>query len=70
MSPDAPGGNPRVTGRSSPRRLAGWLVVLLFAWLMGKWVYRHTNEQNCRDRGGAWEVGADSCAHPVKARAK
>ena len=70
MNAGVPGDNPGVPVGNSVRKLAGWVVVLLFAWLMGKWVYRHTNEQNCRDRGGAWDVGADSCAHPVKARAK
>jgi hypothetical protein len=37
---------------------------------MGEWVYRHTNEENCRERGGAWDAAADSCAHPLKARAR
>lgn len=70
MSPGVPGGKPGVPVVSSARKLAGWVVVLLFAWLMGKWVYRHTNEQNCRARGGAWDRHADTCAHPVKARAR
>lgn len=51
------------------RKLAGWAIVLLSAWLMGKWVYRHTNEDNCRARGGAWDAAADSCAHPLRSRA-
>ncbi len=53
-----------------PRRLLGWLIVLIAAWLMGQWVYRHTNEDNCRQRGGSWDAAADSCAHPQKARAR
>jgi hypothetical protein len=52
------------------RKLLGWGIVLFSAWLMGEWVYRHTNEENCRERGGAWDAAADSCAHPVKARAR
>ena len=52
------------------RKLIGWGIVLLSAWLMGKWVYRHTNEDNCRARGGAWDAKADSCAHPLKPLAR
>ena len=55
---------------TAARKLIGWMIVLISAWLMSKWVYRHTNEENCRERGGAWQAAADSCAHPVKARAK
>ncbi len=52
------------------RKVIGWLIIGISAWLMGKWVYRQTNEENCKERGGEWSVAADSCAHPLKARAK
>lgn len=55
---------------TAARKLIGWLIVLISAWLMGKWVYRHTNEDNCRARGGAWDAAADTCAHPLKQRAR
>ena len=54
----------------APRKIVGWAIALIFAWLMSKWVYRHTNEENCRKRGGAWDAAADSCAHPLKPRAR
>ncbi|MBW8887042.1 MAG: hypothetical protein JF616_04710 [Fibrobacteres bacterium] len=69
-NPGTRGASPGARGASALRKLAGWVVVLLFAWLMSKWVYRHTNEQNCRARGGVWDAGADTCAHPSKARAR
>jgi hypothetical protein len=52
------------------RKLAGWGIVLVFAWLLSRWVYRHTNEENCRARGGAWDMAGDTCAHPLKTRAR
>lgn len=52
------------------RKLIGWGIVAFSAWLLGQWVYRHTNEENCQARGGAWDAAADSCAHPQKARAR
>ena len=55
---------------NAPRKLIGWIIVLVSALLLSKWVYRHTNAENCRARGGVWDAGADTCAHPVKARAR
>ena len=52
------------------RKIIGWLIMGASAWLMSRYVYRHTNEENCAERGGAWSVAGDSCAHPQKARAK
>jgi hypothetical protein len=57
-------------GRALARKIIAWLIMGFSAWLMSRWVYRHTNEENCRDRGGIWEAAADSCAHPRKARAQ
>ena len=51
------------------RKIIGWLIMGVSAWLMSRYVYRHTNEENCTERGGVWSVAGDSCAHPVKARA-
>lgn len=62
--------NAGIPGRNSFRKLIGWVIVLASAWLLSKWVYRHTNAENCRARGGVWDAAGDSCAHPVKARAR
>ena len=52
------------------RKIIGWIIIGISAWMMSKWVYRHTNEENCSERGGMWDAPADLCAHPAKARAK
>lgn len=43
------------------RKMIGWLIILVSAWFMSKWVYKNTNENFCKDKGLRFDAVADTC---------